>query len=62
LLLCVVPGTQIVPPEVAVVPPTCADFSQSITSSPSSDATSAAVMPPAPAPNTSTSTSLSHFN
>src|SRR5436190_7581587 len=54
---CFVPGTQIVPADVAVVPPTCDDFSQSRTSSPCSAQTSAAVMPAAPAPATRTSTS-----
>ena len=53
---CRVPITQMVPAEVAVVPPTCAVFSHSRTSRPSSAQTSAAVMPPAPAPNTSAST------
>jgi hypothetical protein len=52
-----VPGTQVVPPDVAVVPPTCPVFSHSRTSSPSSEATSAAVIPPAPPPKTSRSTS-----
>src|SRR5499427_9966409 len=57
LRLCRVPGTQIVPAEVAVVPPTWSDFSQSITSRPSRELTRAAVMPAAPAPTTSASTS-----
>src|SRR5262249_5179962 len=57
LRLCRVPGTQIVPAEVAVVPPTRSDFSQSITSRPSRELTRAAVMPAAPAPTTSASTS-----
>src|SRR5262245_12399231 len=56
---CRVPGTQIVPAEVAVVPPTCADFSHSSTSTPSSAHTSAVVMPAAPAPITNASTSTS---
>src|SRR5262249_27038643 len=60
--LCRVPGTQIVPAEVAVVPPTRSDFSQSNTSRPSSEPTKAAVMPAAPAPTTSTSTSSSPCN
>src|SRR5262245_30984611 len=46
-----------VPAAVAVVPPTCADFSHRRTSSPSMAHTSAAVMPAAPAPATRTSTS-----
>src|SRR5262249_38687871 len=57
LRLCRVPGTQIVPAEVAVVPPTRSDFSQRITSRPSRELTRAAVMPAAPAPTTSASTS-----
>src|SRR5262249_23200607 len=57
LRLCAVPGAQIVPAEVAVVPPTRSDFSQSKTSRPSSALTKAAAIPPAPAPTTSTSTS-----
>src|ERR1700745_3858549 len=56
--LCRVPGTQIVPAEVAVVPPTRSDFSQSNTSKPSRELTSDAVMPAAPAPTTSVSTSI----
>src|SRR3954452_10379592 len=54
---CCVPGTQIVPADVAVVPPTCDDFSHSRTSSPCSAQMSAAVMPAAPAPAMRTSTS-----
>src|SRR5436189_6089402 len=53
-----VPGTQMVPADVALVPPTRDDFSHSSTSSPSIALTKAAVMPAAPAPITSVSTSI----
>src|SRR5215210_7891215 len=54
-----VPGTQTVPAEVAVVPPTWNDFSHSTTSRPCTAQTSAEVMPAAPAPTIRTSTSVS---
>ena len=47
------------PPDRAVEPPNCADFSTISVSRPSASALSAAVMPPPPEPTTSTSTSWS---
>ena len=46
------------PPDQAVVPPTCSVFSSRHTFRPSVAATTAAAIPPAPAPNTTTSNSF----
>src|SRR5690349_3644237 len=50
-------GTQITPPETAVVPPTSDDFSRTITRAPASCAASAAVKPAPPVPRITTSVS-----
>src|SRR5580692_10215769 len=55
------PGIQTVPAEVAVVPPTMPDFSQSTTRNPSRVPTRAAVIPAAPAPTISRSVSPSQL-
>src|SRR5436305_7682347 len=44
------------PPDNAVEPPNCGDFSMTSVSRPDASAASAAVMPPPPDPTTSTST------